>query len=158
MADGDLLKLIETRVLTIDTNGATVDSLFPTLRRLVSYQFTQDYYLVAATLSSSIINVQTAPAGLFLGRDFGELVNIQQISDTESASDMFISQITFQNSTGVTIAPMSRTNTIAFGTSLSFVPVQAGTRLAVYGCSFNDASNLFCGVVNLHLVAKDIVG
>lgn len=146
-------KLIETRVLTLDTDGSVVNSTFPTLRRLVTYQFTQSYLLVAATLSCSIVNTQSSVAGLFFGRDLGDEVDIGQQSDTQVASDIYISQLTHQNSTVATIAPLSRTNTIAFSGDKQFIQVQGGSRLAIYGCGANNAGNLYSAVINLHLVA-----
>jgi ubiquinone biosynthesis protein UbiJ len=145
-------RLIETRVMTLNFDGgAIVNSQFPTLQRMSAYQFSQDYYLVASTLSCSIVNTSTPVAGLFLARDLGAVININQQSDTETASDVFISQLTHQNSTPTTIAPLSRTNTIAFGGDTQFIRVQAGTRLALYACGSNDANNLYTAVANLHL-------
>jgi len=146
-------KLIETRVLTLDADGTTVNSVFPTLRRLVTYQFTQSYQLVALSLSCSIVNTQAQVAGLFVGRDLGEFADIGQQSDTDTASDIFISQLTHQNSTLATIAPLSRTNTVAFSGDKQFIQIQGGSRLALYGCGDANAGNLFSAVVNLHLVA-----
>lgn len=146
-------KLIETRVLTLDVNGATVNSSFPTLRRLVTYQFTQSYQLIAVSLSCSIVNVDTAVAGLFFGRDMGEQINIEQQSDTQTASDIFISQLTHQNSTLTTIAPLSRTNTVAFSGDKQFIQIQGGSRLALYGCATSNANTFFSAVVNIHVIA-----
>lgn len=148
-------KLIETRVMTADFNGGILtNSTFPQLQRIVSYQFVQDYYMIATTLSCSIVNITTAVSGLFFGRDLGEFVNINQQSDTQTASDIYISQMTHQNSTITTIAPLSRTNTVAFGGDAVFVPVQAGTRLALYACGFPGANgNQYTAVVNLHIIA-----
>lgn len=152
-AKNSAVKQIETRVLTLDVNGTAVATTFPLLKRLVTYQFTQDYNLVAGTLSCSIINTTTAVAGLFLGRDLGEQVDIGQQSDTQTASDIYISQLTHQNSTATTIAPLSRTNTVAFGSDTSFIPIQAGTRVAVYACGSNEVLNLYSAVITLHIIA-----
>ena len=153
-AKSSVIKQIETRVLTLDVAGTAVATSFPLLKRLVTYQFTQDYNLVAGTLSCSIININaTEISGLFLGRDLGEQVDIGQQSDTQTASDIYISQLTHQNSTATTIAPLSRTNTIAFGSDTSFIPIQAGTRLAIYACGANEANNLYTAVINLHISA-----
>lgn len=146
-------RLIETRILTLDTDGTAVNAVFPTLRRLVTYQFTQSYNLIALSLSCSIANTTTNVAGLFVGRDLGAQVNIQQQSDTQVASDIFISQLTHQNSTITTIAPLSRTNTIGFSGDRQFIQIEGGSRLALYGCGDNDANNLYAAVVSLHLVA-----
>jgi hypothetical protein len=149
-------RLIETRVLTINTTGdALTNASFPTIQLLTSYQFSQSYYLIASTLSCSIVNTSVTVAGLFFGRDLGPIVNIQQQSDTQTASDIYISQLTHQNSTVTTIAPLSRTNTIAFGGDTQFIPVQAGTRLAVYGCGENNSNNYYTAVINLHLLPAD---
>ena len=148
-------KLIETRVLTLDADGTTVNSVFPALRRLVTYQFTQSYQLVALSLSCSIVNTTTNVAGLFVGRDLGEFADIGQQSDTDTASDIFISQLTHQNSTLTTIAPLSRTNTVGFSGDREFIQIQGGSRLALYGCGDNDVNNLYSAVVNLHLVAPN---
>jgi ubiquinone biosynthesis protein UbiJ len=145
-------RLIETRVMTLNFNGsAIINSQFPTLQRMSAFQFSQDYYLVASTLSCSIVNTSTPVAGLFLARDLGSTININQQSDTETASDVFISQLTHQNSTQTTIAPLSRTNTIAFGGDTQFIRVQAGTRLALYACGTSDANNFYTAVANLHV-------
>ena len=146
-------KLIETRVLTLNTDATAVNASFPTLRRLLTYQFTQSYQLVAISLSCSIVNVDTAVAGLFVGRDLGEQINIQQQSDTQVASDIFISQLTHQNSTLATIAPLSRTNTISFAGDKQFIQIEGGSRLALYGCGTSNANSFFSAVVNLHLTA-----
>jgi len=147
-------KLIETRVLTLDVDGNTCFADFPTIKRLLSYQFTQSYYLVAVTISCSIVNTDTAVAGLFFGRDLGPIVNIEQQSDTQTASDIYISQLTHQNSTVATIAPLSRTNTIAFSGDQQFIQIQAGSRLALYGCGTNNSNNLYSAVINLHVLAE----
>ena len=145
-------RLIETRVMTLNFNGSAISNAqFPTLQRMSAFQFSQDYYLVASTLSCSIVNTSTPVAGLFLARDLGNIININQQSDTETASDVFISQLTHQNSTPTTIAPLSRTNTIAFGGDTQFIRVQAGTRLALYACGANEANNFYTAVANLHV-------
>jgi hypothetical protein len=145
-------RLIETRVMTLDFNGsAVIGAQFPTLQRMSAYEFSQDYYLVASTLSCSIVNTSTPVAGLFLARDLGAIINIDQTSESQTASDVFISQLTHQNSTATTIAPLSRTNTIAFGGDTQFIRVQAGTRIALYACGTSDANNLYTAVANLHI-------
>lgn len=145
-------RLIETRVMTLDFNGgAVVGAQFPTLQRMSAYEFTQDYYLVASTLSCSIVNTSTPVAGLFLARDLGVTINIDQTSESQTASDVFISQLTHQNSTATTIAPLSRTNTIAFGGDTQFIRVQGGTRIALYACGVQDTNNLYTAVANLHV-------
>jgi hypothetical protein len=145
-------RLIETRVMTLDFDGsAIVASQFPTLQRMSAYEFTQDYYLVAATLSCSIVNTSTPVAGFFLARDLGPVINIDQTSESQTASDVYISQLTHQNSTPTTIAPLSRTNTIAFGGDTQFIRVQAGTRIALYACGTNDPDNKYTAVANLHI-------
>ena len=145
-------RLIETRVMTLDFDGSALgNAQFPTLQRMSAYEFTQDYYLIASTLSCSIVNTSTAVAGLFLARDMGPIINIDQTSESQTASDVFISQLTHQNSTPTTIAPLSRTNTIAFGGDTQFIRVQAGTRIALYACGVTDQDNLFTAVANLHV-------
>jgi hypothetical protein len=145
-------RLIETRVMTLDFNGgAVVGAQFPTLQRMSAYEFTQDYYLVASTLSCSIVNTSNPVAGLFLARDLGPVINIDQTSESQTASDIYISQLTHQNSTATTIAPLSRTNTIAFGGDTQFIRVQAGTRIALYACGVQDTDNLYTAVANLHV-------
>jgi hypothetical protein len=138
--------------MTLDFDGSALgNAQFPTLQRMSAYEFTQDYYLVASTLSCSIVNTSTAVAGLFLARDLGPTININQTSESQTASDVFISQLTHQNSTQATIAPLSRTNTIAFGGDTQFIRVQAGTRIALYACGVTDQDNLFTAVANLHI-------
>ena len=149
---GQTSRLIETRVMTLNFNGgAVVGAQFPTLKRMSAYEFTQDYYLVASTLSCSIVNTNAPVAGLFLARDLGPLIDIDQASESQTASDVFISQLTHQNSTASTIAPLSRTNTIAFGGDSQFIRVQAGTRLALYACGQQDTDNFYTAVANLHV-------
>ena len=145
-------KLIETKVLTLNFNGGILqNALFPTLYRVATYEFSQDYFLVAVSLSCSLVNITPDVSGLFFGRDLGSTINIQQNSETETASDIFISQLTHQNSTLATISPLSRTNTIAFGGDTVFIPVQAGTRLAIYACGNNTVANLYSAVASIHV-------
>lgn len=145
-------RLIETRVMTLNfTGNSLVGAQFPTLQRMSAYEFTQDYYLVASTLSCSIVNTNSPVAGLFLARDLGPTINIDQTSESQTASDVFISQLTHQNSTVSTIAPLSRTNTIAFGGDTQFIRVQAGTRIALYACGQQDSDNFYTAVANLHI-------
>jgi hypothetical protein len=145
-------KLIETKVLTLNFDGGILqNALFPTLYRVATYEFSQDYFLVAVSLSCSLVNITPDVSGLFFGRDLGSTINIQQNSETETASDIFISQLTHQNSTLATISPLSRTNTIAFGGDTVFIPVQAGTRLAIYACGNNTVANLYSAVASIHV-------
>jgi hypothetical protein len=145
-------RLIETRVLSLDFNGGIItNALFPTLQRVANYEFTQDYFLVAVSLSCSLVNITPDVSGLFFGRDLGERINIQQQSNTDTASDIFISQLTHQNSTLATISPLSRTNTVAFGGDTVFIPVQAGTKLAIYACGNNTVANFYTAVASIHV-------
>jgi hypothetical protein len=149
---GQTSRLIETRVMTLNfTGNSLVGAQFPTLQRMSAYEFTQDYYLVASTLSCSIVNTNTPVAGLFLARDLGPVIDIEQTSESQTASDVYISQLTHQNSTQSTIAPLSRTNTIAFGGDTQFIRVQAGTRIALYACGQQDSDNFYTAVANLHI-------
>jgi hypothetical protein len=145
---------IESRMLIAQTTGASINVTFPTIKLLAAYQFTKDTGLVGLTISSSIVNVSTGVAGAFVAQGQGNLINMTQSAPDSIPANIFISQITHQNSTNTTIAPAARTNSLAFGEATSIIPMRAGSTIAIYGSLADDGGglNLFAAALSIYTI------
>lgn len=143
---------IESRLLIAESDGATINASFPFIRRLATYVLTKDTGLVGLTLSSSIVNITSGVAGAFVAQDQGDLVNLTQSGSTQIPANVFISQITHQNSTIGTIAPAARTNSLAFGEETSILPLRAGSGISIYACMDANAANLFAASLSIYTI------
>ena len=143
---------IDSRILVAQTNGASIATPFPLIKRLATFTFTKDTGLVGLTLSSSIVNTTTGVAGAFVAQDQGTTINLTQTSATQVPANVFLSQITHQNSTIGTIAPAARTNSLAFGEETSILPLRAGSGISIYAAMDNDAANLFAACLSIYTI------
>jgi hypothetical protein len=145
---------IESRMLIAQTTGASINVAFPTIKLLAAYQFTKDTGLVGLTISSSIVNVSTSVAGAFVAQGQGNVINLTQSDANSVPANIFISQITHQNSTAGTIAPAARTNSLAFGEATSIIPMRAGSSIAIYGSLADDGGglNLFAAALSIYTI------
>ncbi|NDE14689.1 hypothetical protein EBZ80_07140 [bacterium] len=143
---------IESRILVAEADGATISTPFPFVRRLATYVLTKDTGLVGLTLSSSIVNITAGVAGAFVAQDQGLAINLLPSGRTQIPANVFISQITHQNSTIGTIAPAARTNSLAFGEETSILPMRAGSGISIYACMDNNAANLFAATLSIYTI------
>jgi hypothetical protein len=144
---------IDSRILVAQTNGAAIATPFPLIKRLATFTFTKDTGLVGLTLSSSIVNTTTSGvAGAFVAQDQGATINLTQTAPTQVPANVFLSQITHQNSSISTIAPAARTNSLAFGEETSIIPIRAGAGISIYASMENDAANLFAACLSIYTI------
>jgi len=143
---------IMSQMLIAQTDGATINSAVPFIRKLASVAFQSDTGLVGLTISSSIVNRTSGIAGIFIAQTQGDQINLTQSSDVSVPANIFIAQITHNNSTAGTIAPAARTNSLAFGESTSIIPLRAGSGISIYGCGDANATNLFAAALSLYTI------
>jgi hypothetical protein len=143
---------IMSQMLIAQTDGATINSPFPFIRKLASVQFESDTGLIGITISSSIVNVTAGVAGIFIAQTQGDQINLTQSSSTSVPANIFISQITHQNSSVGTIAPAARTNSLAFGEATSIIPLRGGSGISIYACGDANAGNLFAAALSLYTI------
>jgi hypothetical protein len=146
-----LRSTIQSKMLIASATGADVSS-FPFIKLLASYQFINDTGLVGLTISSSIINTTTGIAGIFIAQTQAETINLTQTSPTGIPANIYISQITHQNSPVGTTAPAARTNSLAFGEATSILPLRAGSGIAIYGCGDNFTANKFAAALSIYTI------
>jgi hypothetical protein len=143
---------IESRMLIASATGADVVS-FPFIKLLASYEFISDTGLVGLTISSSIINTTTGVAGIFIAQKQADTINLTQSSETSIPANVYISQITHQNSPVGTIAPAARTNSLAFGEATSILTLRAGSGISIYACGDNDTDNKFAAALSIYTIS-----
>jgi hypothetical protein len=145
---------IESRMLIAQTTGASINVVFPIIKLLAAYEFTKDTGLVGLTISSSIVNISSGVAGVYIAQGQGDLINLTQSAPDAVPANIFMSQITHQNSTTTTIAPAARTNSLAFGEATSIIPMRAGSSIAIYGSLADDGggANLFAAALSIYTI------
>lgn len=143
---------IESRMLIGSATGAELVS-FPFIKLIASYEFISDTGLIGLTISSSIINTSTGVAGIFIAQKQADTLNLTQSSQTSIPANIYISQITHQNSPVGTIAPAARTNSLAFGETSSILTLRAGSGIAIYGCGDNTTANRFAAALSIYTIS-----
>lgn len=143
---------IQSQMLIAQTQGDLINAVFPFIRRLASIEFQSDTGLIGLTISSSVVNSSAGIAGIFIAQTQGELINLTQSSDVSVPANIFISQITHQNSVVGTTAPAARTNSLAFGETTSIIPLRAGSGISIYACGDAIPDNLFAAALSLYTI------
>jgi hypothetical protein len=143
---------IVSQMLIAQTTGNVINTPFPFMKRLATLNYESDMGLIGLTISSSILNLSTGIAGFFIAQDQGDLINLTQSSSTSVPANVFISQITHQNSAVGSNAPAARTNSLAFGEATSIIPLRAGSGISIYACSDNVAANLFAAALSVYTI------
>lgn len=161
------MKQVQNRFLQIpNTTGTTVHTLaggapngsYPNIVLLDSIQFTENVNLIAIVLSVSMLNTGTEPMGLYAGRVQGNVLNLTSQPDpTIRATDIYLSLMTHNNSTGVTNAPASRTSSIAFSPTTAPVSMKSGQSIGIYACSQNIGTALMTADLSVFYFAEDMV-
>ena len=154
MADINALskQTIESRMLIASATGADVLA-FPFIKLLASYEFISDTGLIGLTISSSIINTTTGVAGIFIAQKQADTLNLTQSSQTSIPANIYISQITHQNSPLGTTAPAARTNSLAFGETNSILTLRAGSGIAIYACGDISTNNKFAAALSIYTIS-----
>jgi hypothetical protein len=144
---------IQSQMLIAQTTGDAINTAFPFIKRLATINYESDTGLIGLTISSSILNLSSGVAGIFIGQTQGEIINLTQSSSTSVPANIFISQITHQNSAVGSNAPAARTNSLAFGEATSIIPLRAGSGISIYACSDNNPANLFAAALSIYTIA-----
>lgn len=163
---GVKMKQVQNRFLQIpNTAGTTINTLaggapngsYPNIVLIDTIQFTENVNLIAIVLSVSMLNTGTEPMGVYAGRVQGNLLNLTSSSDpTIRATDIYLSLLTHNNSTGVTNAPASRTSSIAFSPTTAPVQMKSGQSIGIYACCQNIATALLSADLSVFYFAEDM--
>lgn len=142
---------VEFRTLFGGFNGRA-DTVFPEMVLLDTLKFTVAYALMGVQLSSSITNLGTPLAGVFVvvGQDKPKLTVSNSIGSP-------ICQYSAQNSiVGPPIVPIptTKSGSAPFG-SLGY-PLPAGTPVSLYGFGDDTDGNFIHGIAQLYLVRANI--
>jgi len=143
---------IMSQMLIAQTTGNVINTPFPFIKKLATLNFESDTGLIGLTISSSILNLSSGVAGFFIAQTQGDLINLTQSDSTAVPANIFISQITHQNSSVGSNAPAARTNSLAFGEATSIIPLRAGSGISIYACSDNAAANLFAAALSVYTI------
>ena len=143
---------IMSQMLIAQTTGNVINTPFPFIKKLATLNFESDTGLIGLTISSSILNLSSGVAGFFIAQTQGDLINLTQSDSTAVPANIFISQITHQNSSVGSNAPAARTNSLAFGEATSIIPLRAGSGISIYACSDNTAANLFAAALSVYTI------
>jgi hypothetical protein len=159
------MKQVQNRFLqTPNTPGTTIHTLaggapngsFPNIVLVDSIQFTDNVSLIAIVLSVSMLNTGTEPMGIYAGRVQGNVLNLTSPADpTIRATDIYLSLMTHNNSTGFTNAPASRTSSIAFSPATAPVRVPSGQAIGIYACCQNIATTLLTADLSVFYFVED---
>lgn len=161
------MKQVQNRFLqTPNLAGTTIHTLaggapngsYPNIVLVDSIQFTENVNLIAIVLSVSMLNTGTEPMGLYAARVQSPVINLTSQPDpTIRATDIYLSLMTHNNSTGVTNAPASRTSSIAFSPTSAPVSMKSGQSIGIYACSQNIATALMTADLSVFYFAEDMV-
>jgi len=164
-SQGVKMKQVQNRFLQIaNTTGTTINTLaggapngsYPNIVLIDTIQFTENVNLIAIVLSVSMLNTGTEPMGVYAGRVQGNILNLTSSLDpTIRATDIYLSLLTHNNSTGVTNAPASRTSSIGFSPSTAPVQMKSGQSIGIYACSQNIATALLSADLSVFYFSED---
>lgn len=126
--------------------GTDLNNVFPLVKRVGSYTFTANCAIVGVTLSSSITNVTTDVAGIFILPDGAEAA----MSITGDIPCL-IAHTSFKNALAGSPVSANRTNGVAFGDNTA-MKMNGGTKMGIYMCAGNDATNLLLATVSMIIV------
>lgn len=135
--------------LITNVDGTGVNSAFPLVTRLATFTFNQNLGILGLQLSSSITNVSTSLAGIFVF--VGSVARAPIINITNNVNQgLWLSHLTNLNAVVGFASPASRSTTIGFGES--GIHLQAGDPVSIYACGANSADNLFAAVLNIYTI------
>lgn len=152
---------ILNRTIEARTAGNTFNPLlaftYPTLRRIASYQFDQPSHVVALVLSSSMLNFDTQQMAVAVARGDSDFINMENSGNNQiAASDIFMTQITHQNSAAGSLSPVSRTTAISFSPKVAVIDYAAGGVISIYAASGSSVNSLIAATLSIYFVQKDV--
>jgi len=133
--------------------NATLPSAYPVFTRFATFSFDFDSAVIALVLSSSMVNTSLGVMAVIAARGDTENINLTQVPDPRfAAADIFLTQLTHQNSTLATTAPASRTTAVAFSPSVAVIEFKSGDSISVYGAADNDATALMAATLSIYYI------
>lgn len=163
--DAPISRKVENRFLQISNiTGTTINTLaggapngsYPNIVIIDKIQFVENVDIIAVVLSVSMLNTGTEPMGVYAAKVQQDFLNLVPSSDpTQRSTDIYLSLLTHNNSTGVTNAPASRTSSIAFSPSTAPVKFKSGQSIGIYACSQNIATALVAADLSVYYIPED---
>ena len=103
-------------------------------------------------------------AGIYSNELASELYNLNNdflnISNSDNnqvaASDVFMTQISHQNSAAGSLSPVSRTTAVSFPPRVAVIDYAAGGMISIYASSGNNASSLIATTLSIYFIQKDV--
>ena len=153
---GILNRIIEARTAGNIFNPALTFT-YPTMKRVATYQFDQPSHVVALVLSSSLLNFDTQEMAVAVARGNNDFLNISNSDNNQvAASDVFMTQISHQNSAAGSLSPVSRTTAVSFSPRVAVIDYAAGGMISIYAASGNNASSLIATNLSIYFIQKDV--
>ena len=153
---GILNRIIEARTTGNIFNPALTFN-YPTMKRVATYQFDQPSHVVAMVLSSSLLNFDTQEMAVAVARGNNDFLNISNSDNNQvAASDVFMTQISHQNSAAGSLSPVSRTTAVSFSPRVAVIDYAAGGMISIYAASGNNASSLIATTLSIYFIQKDV--
>ena len=153
---GILNRIIEART-TGNTFNPVLAFTYPTMKRVATYQFDQPSHVVALVLSSSLLNFDTQEMAVAVARGNNDFLNIANSDNNQvAASDVFMTQISHQNSAAGSLSPVSRTTAVSFSPRVAVIDYAAGGMISIYASSGNNASSLIATTLSIYFIQKDV--
>lgn len=152
------LQIANTAGTTINTlAGGAPNGSYPNMVLVNSIQFTENVVLIGIVLSVSMLNTGTEPMGVYAAKVSSSLVNLSPGADaSQRTTDIYLSLLTHNNSTGVTNAPASRTSSIAFSPGAAPVRFKSNEQIGIYACSQNIATALLAADLSVYYLPEDM--
>lgn len=152
---------ILNRTIEARTAGNTFNPLlsftYPTLRRVATYQFDQPSSVIALVLSSSLLNFDTQEMVVAAARGNNDFISIANNDNNQvAASDIFLTQLTHQNSAVGALSPVSRTTAISFSPKVAVIDYAAGGSISIYAVSGSNASSLIASTLSIYFLQKEV--
>lgn len=153
---GILNRIIEARSAGNTFNPALAFT-YPTMKKMATYQFDQPASVIALVLSSSLLNFDTQEMAVAVARGNNDFLNITNNTNNQvAASDVYMTQISHQNSAAGSLSPVSRTTAVSFSPRVAVIDFSAGSTISIYGASGNNASSLIATTLSIYFIQKEV--
>ena len=150
-----LNRIIEARTAGNTFNPALAFT-YPTMKRVATYQFERPSAVIALVLSSSLLNFDTQEMVVAVARGNADFINITNNADNQVAtSDVFMTQITHQNSAVGSLSPVSRTTAVSFSPKVAVIDYAAGGTISIYAVSGSNASSLIATTLSIYFLSTE---
>ena len=130
---------------------------YPTMKRVATYQFDRPSSVIALVLSSSLLNFDSQEMVVAVAKGENQFLNIANNANNQVAvSDVFMTQISHQNSAPGSLSPVSRTTALSFSPRVAVIDCSAGSIISIYAVSGNNASSLIATTLSIYFIQKEV--